>query len=767
MNDSVKTQANAPTEASFNLLQPASAKSQQSNCARLLVQRKCACGSNASGLTGKCEECGRKGMFGLQTKLAVSEPSDHYEQEADRIADKVMRMPVPMLQRQIAHEEEEEEEQETLQAKPLSAQITPLLQRQPVLDEDDEEEEEAVQAKASGTQAPVVTPDLQANIQVLRQGGGQPLDPPTRAFMEPRFGHDFSGVRIHSDSRAADTCRLINARAFTIGENIGFAPGQYDPESTPGRRLLAHELTHVVQQSIASKPTDSSGNVFRALTEPGTNDGNSAKTTEDVDNARKATKCSDEAVFSLQKLTPRLEPDKRAVQLNADKKLIIPNIVFELNATVRADKHKRIKDSQVRQWKFGIIQNVHRSRAQLDYSDPQNRDNLIDCGLSDQKETHIDCDNGKPWYNPPKRAFVRFPRFLHMSDRPQLEEVDLVNAQRSVLRRVQRDFKASTFVVAEKNNSFCVLSRVDWGFNQNDFFTPHVDVTQSGVSPVGVGKIEKNLRIDKPVEHGPDSGAPLTSGECPPQPPFGECPEEIPEQESTSQTPQSTQPPQVGTNAGSAARVECRTARPRFEGDYIQRPSADISSTTPILQRKTDREPDTARSLDEDSGVNESGVSSRSALKEQIQSYQNTCAGIASVKCVNGEIVEDLPECVEEAPCGVAECVKQHELSHAADITMLFQSRLGRHPCKHQDGTPFADGFNAFGDDFVSETGEDRTWNRFLLRSERKAYGVGVKCLREMRRNSKERLCKRLLTLEAAKSAWSRFLAAIGINPGV
>lgn len=71
--------------------------------------------------------------------------------------------------------------------------------------------------------------------------------------MEPRFGHDFSGVRIHSDSCAAKTSGLINARAFTIGENIGFAPGQYDPKSTLGRTLLAHELTHVVQQSSGNR----------------------------------------------------------------------------------------------------------------------------------------------------------------------------------------------------------------------------------------------------------------------------------------------------------------------------------------------------------------------------------------------------------------------------------------------------------------------------------------------------------------------------------
>ena len=433
---------------------------------------------------------------------------------------------------------------------------------------------------------------------------------------------------------------------------------------------------------------------------------------------------------------------------------------------MRARKQKGIKDSQVRQWNIGIIQNVHRSRAQLDYSDPEDRDDLVDCGLSDQEETHLDCDNGKPWYNPPKRAFVLFPRLLNMSDRPQLEEVDLVNYGRSVLRRVQREFKASSFIVAEKNSSFCILSRVDWGFSQNDLFTPNVVITKGGVSPAGLGKIERNLQLDKPSEHGLDSsGTILTSGECKPQPPFGECPAEMGRQPS-SQTAQSNYSPKVVTSTGLTAKPVSRIARMRFQENYIKQPDANISPTKHKLQKKKLQRLETDLLLDEDSGT-ESGVSSRSILKEQIESFQNTCSEIAGIKCVNGEIVENLPKCIEKAPCGIADCVKQHELSHAKDVTMLFQSRLGRHPCRHKDGIPFADGFDGFGEDFVGETGEDRTWKRFLIRSERKAYGVEVRCLREMRRNSKERLCRRALTLEASKAAFRRFLAAIGKNPGV
>lgn len=82
---------------------------------------------------------------------------------------------------------------------------------------------------------------------------GQPLDAGTRAFMEPRFGHDFSGVRVHTDNRAAESARSVNALAYTVGRDVVFGSGQYAPGTSEGRRLMAHELTHVVQQGTHSR----------------------------------------------------------------------------------------------------------------------------------------------------------------------------------------------------------------------------------------------------------------------------------------------------------------------------------------------------------------------------------------------------------------------------------------------------------------------------------------------------------------------------------
>jgi hypothetical protein len=444
-----------------------------------LLQRKCACGQHTTNQHGQCTECQKKGQllqrrainqsgpeiappivhevlrppgrpldaatradmeprFGhefsqipvhtgapmpFQAKLAINKPGDKYEQEADRIADQVMRMPDPAVQRQEVLEEEDEDE--TLQMKPLSAQITPLVQREIAEEEDEEEveneevgaiyprgrrlslnprsldvteqegpseppvylgsvgitglpsastegrgytgptaveagqfkvkpprltpdnerdlreklandakwwrheqdakvarenrplsnlgiieellqkaekaikkspfretikmllkavteeegeenkskkaldkldkqrqqqeewmqrqpldEEEFLLTKGADAQVPTITPSVEAAVQSVRQGGGRPLDPGTRAFMEPRFGHDFGNVRVHTDSQAARAAEAVNARAFTIGPDVVFGQGQYAPETVAGQRLLAHELTHTVQQKI-------------------------------------------------------------------------------------------------------------------------------------------------------------------------------------------------------------------------------------------------------------------------------------------------------------------------------------------------------------------------------------------------------------------------------------------------------------------------------------------------------------------------------------
>ena len=177
----------------------------------------------------------------IQPKLKVGPPGDRYEQEADRVAEQVMQMPEPSVQRKV--ELEEEERKEMLHTRSLTHQVTPLVQRQI-----EPEEEEHIQTKQNSRQTAYIDSNLEVQIQSLR-GGGQPLARSARNFFESRFGYDFSHVRIYDDTRTAELAQALNAQAFTTDQNIFLRPGEYVPETVDGRRLLAHELVHVVQQT--------------------------------------------------------------------------------------------------------------------------------------------------------------------------------------------------------------------------------------------------------------------------------------------------------------------------------------------------------------------------------------------------------------------------------------------------------------------------------------------------------------------------------------
>jgi len=182
-------------------------------------------------------------VTGIQAKLVVGQPGDIYEQEADRVADEVMRMPEPGVQRQP----EEEEEEELIQSIPLAKQITPLVQRQI-----EEEEEELLQTKKVSGKTSEVVPDLESRINSLR-GGGRPLSKSERTYFEQRFGYDVSQVRVHTDAQAAESARGVNAKVYTQGQDVVFGAGQYTANTEDRKRLLAHELTHVVQKQGASQ----------------------------------------------------------------------------------------------------------------------------------------------------------------------------------------------------------------------------------------------------------------------------------------------------------------------------------------------------------------------------------------------------------------------------------------------------------------------------------------------------------------------------------
>lgn len=182
----------------------------------------------------------------LQPKLTVNEPGDQYEQEADRIADQVMRMPEPTIQRQM----EPEKEEAMVQRQVISDKITPLVQRQvsPEIVEENVIQTKAIDNQITHPTSTQESSEVPASVHEALSSTGQPLNLPTRSFMEPRFGHDLSRVRVHTGAAAEKSARDVNAHAYTVGHNMVFGAGRFAPGTNEGRRLIAHELTHVVQQ---------------------------------------------------------------------------------------------------------------------------------------------------------------------------------------------------------------------------------------------------------------------------------------------------------------------------------------------------------------------------------------------------------------------------------------------------------------------------------------------------------------------------------------
>ncbi|HUP43075.1 MAG TPA: DUF4157 domain-containing protein [Thermoanaerobaculia bacterium] len=231
-----------------------------------LVQRACACGGSA-GVTGECEECRSAKLAGpaaeLRPKLRINEPGDRFEREADRVADTVMRMPAAP-----EAPEAEEDQEEPVQPKLEDAAPLPVLQRQgaPEAEEDEEAgvehtpeavremEESNVAPKREAGAAGGASGGREVQAALASPGAGRGLDPSDRGLMERRLGHDFSRVRVHTGEPAHRAARSIRARAFTQGPDVWFARGEYAPGTDRGRRLLAHELVHTVQQGASAGP---------------------------------------------------------------------------------------------------------------------------------------------------------------------------------------------------------------------------------------------------------------------------------------------------------------------------------------------------------------------------------------------------------------------------------------------------------------------------------------------------------------------------------
>lgn len=185
----------------------------------------------------------------LQTKLSVSTPGDSHEQEADRVADEVVsRSAAPAQQENKLNPGSTKPENNASSPQSLQTKISRMVEPASATTEAPSPETEAPASPETSTDNEQgVSAEVEQQIAGLRGQGAQ-LPEHIRTEMESKFNHDFSSVSIHTDGTADTLCKQLSARAFTVGSDIFFASDEYAPDSQEGKRLLAHELTHVVQQ---------------------------------------------------------------------------------------------------------------------------------------------------------------------------------------------------------------------------------------------------------------------------------------------------------------------------------------------------------------------------------------------------------------------------------------------------------------------------------------------------------------------------------------
>ncbi|AEL28441.1 eCIS core domain-containing protein [Cyclobacterium marinum] len=188
----------------------------------------------------------------FQAKLTVGQPGDQYEQEADAMADKV-------VQEKAQEDNIQSQEKTNIQTQPIAEKVTPFVQKSSInhqvqANEDGEEQlskeaiegesEEVVQMKQEESAAP--PPGFEKELE--QNNGGESMDQEILSGMEGSFGADFKDVRVHTDSKAVQMSQAVGAHAFTHGNDIYFNENQYQPNEHSGKHLLAHELTHTIQQ---------------------------------------------------------------------------------------------------------------------------------------------------------------------------------------------------------------------------------------------------------------------------------------------------------------------------------------------------------------------------------------------------------------------------------------------------------------------------------------------------------------------------------------
>lgn len=270
----------------------------------------------------------------IQAKLEISQPDDVHEQEADRVADQVMRTAIAPAEASSA-----------------------FIQRNRASEQQPSEESEGEVGIVQPKTISAVTgrpPSTEGDLTSIR-GGGQPLTPAALDFFEPRLGCDFSGVRVHADAGASHSAQDFNARAYTVGRDVIFGAGNYAPETTDGKRLLAHELVHVAQQRgdpnravIQRKISDAE---LETEFQKWAADKKEKIDKNSVDYAHQLWTFIYEIVADPQTATPKVKPQKPAElkkwQEGFEKAELVADWLIRIKKTTNSDSLKNAAESRL------------------------------------------------------------------------------------------------------------------------------------------------------------------------------------------------------------------------------------------------------------------------------------------------------------------------------------------------------------------------------------------------------------------------------------
>jgi hypothetical protein len=438
----------------------------------------------------------------VQAKLLIGARNDKYEQEADRVAGIVVRMPDPAVSPVLAHR--------LPSIQRLCSTCQEEMQRQPI-----EEEEELFQPQRGSSKTPAVAPGIHQRISQLRLQGGDPLPGTTRSFVEPRFKRDFSHIRIHTGPEAADLSRSVQARAFTVGNDVFFNRGAFQPATREGVRLLAHELTHTIQQG-GGKDIDRSRamHLQRALatgdapaTGPCPRDG----TVRFIVHGAPVEKLTD-------------QPTLEIVTVGGNPWLKMAAKKFEANKTVVTIKGEQ---GDLGDWMVGFSQTIQKNSslhacyapAMDPARDPRTTSGKKKTGMAVQDIGELaggpvlDGDKfttpNPPFYNAPSLPGFPDPKrgpTVSMNDRPQNSAPIFFNDDPSTgacLTKLIRLFKATAFVIASRGDEeSCFLWHIDWGFMQ--FANPD-SIALDASGNAHLGNFSVNF-AEFPIEEGPGDG---------------------------------------------------------------------------------------------------------------------------------------------------------------------------------------------------------------------------------------------------------------------